>query len=276
MYPLSASQYASILPLFHPLDYHLTVRATLCGAFPAPVYADDPAQARLAAIWAGKRLYIAGEGPDPVTTGALGRLILERIYPEALARKYEVLIFQYPTEKWAAALTEILAGKRVVQAAREQYTFRSLPPAWQKQVPAGLGLQAVDADLIGRRDLKHMDGLIAEIENEGQPVEHFLHNRFGVCAIFGDEIAGWCLSEYNLGERCEIGIETLEAYQRRGLGLAMTCALVEMALQRGVTQIGWDCYRNNLPSSATARKAGFDPAVAYETSICWVGKEVDS
>ena len=56
--------------------------------------------------------------------------------------------------------------------------------------------------------------------------------------------------------RCEIGIATLEKHQQKGIAtLAARHFLVE-ACQRGYTRVGWDCWKSNIASGATARKAG--------------------
>lgn len=79
---------------------------------------------------------------------------------------------------------------------------------------------------------------------------------FGIVALCGDELAGWCTSEYNSGDRCEVGIGTLEPHQHRGVATALGSAFVERARAQGYSHIGWHCWADNLPSSATALKNG--------------------
>ena len=52
--------------------------------------------------------------------------------------------------------------------------------------------------------------------SERASVDEFLGRSVGVYIVrrdptAGDELVSWCLSEYNHGGRCEIGIETAEA-----------------------------------------------------------------
>jgi RimJ/RimL family protein N-acetyltransferase len=108
--------------------------------------------------------------------------------------------------------------------------------------------------------------------SERPAVADFLEKSFGVVAIHGDELAGWCTSEYNSGNRCEVGIGTLEPYQRRGLATVMGSALVEHALWRGITHIGWHCWASNTLSIATALKIGFQKVGEYSTYIAWFDK----
>jgi RimJ/RimL family protein N-acetyltransferase len=110
--------------------------------------------------------------------------------------------------------------------------------------------------------------------SERPTVQDFLAKSFGVCLSRGDEIVGWCLSEYNCADRCEVGIEIVEPYQRRGLGTLLSLALVEMALSRSVTRIGWHCWASNTPSDATALKAGFELVEDYPAHYAWL-KELE-
>jgi RimJ/RimL family protein N-acetyltransferase len=87
--------------------------------------------------------------------------------------------------------------------------------------------------------------------------------------VYENEIAGWCMSEYNVGNRCEIGIATAPHHQRKGIATLATWYFLAEAHRRGCTRVGWDCWTRNEASAATARKAGFTlieeyPAVVVE------------
>jgi tetratricopeptide (TPR) repeat protein len=105
--------------------------------------------------------------------------------------------------------------------------------------------------------------------SERETVEAFLAHSFGVCVVADGALAGWCLSEYNCGLRCEVGIETAEPYRRRGLATAMTLALVEQARTRGYTHVGWHCRSNNAPSAATAVRSGLRKVCDYPAFIAF-------
>ncbi len=83
------------------------------------------------------------------------------------------------------------------------------------------------------------------------------------------ELAGWCLSEYNVGDRCEVGIATLEPFQRRGLAKAMGQAFLRMAYSKGIREVGWHCWKQNIPSAATARALGFRHVADYPVYVGW-------
>lgn len=125
----------------------------------------------------------------------------------------------------------------------------------------------VDANLLASSDLKHLETLKEEMTSERPTVEDFLAKSFGICAIHNNELAGWCLSEYNADGRCEIGIETTDEYRQRGLATALTLAFLEHAFSHGMTEVGWHCFKRNEASAKTALKAGFDKVSDYKSFI---------
>jgi RimJ/RimL family protein N-acetyltransferase len=114
-----------------------------------------------------------------------------------------------------------------------------------------------------------LDAVREEMCSERASVEDFMARSFGICPVYGNEVAGWCMSEYNVGDRCEIGIATTRTHQRKGIASLATQVFLNEAHRRGYQRVGWDCWTNNTPSAATARKAGFTlvedyPAIVIE------------
>jgi RimJ/RimL family protein N-acetyltransferase len=172
------------------------------------------------------------------------------------------------SDAWAPLVEEALAERDPIPAPRQYLAISTQAQASAAPLPTGYRLAAVDATLLDRDDLEPLDALREEIGSEHASVEAFLQTNFGVCAIHRQrEIAGWCLSEYANAERCEVGIETLHPHRRRGLGTAMTAALVEVARARGLAQVGWHSYTRNVPSIRTARKAGMHKVCDYPAYI---------
>jgi RimJ/RimL family protein N-acetyltransferase len=112
--------------------------------------------------------------------------------------------------------------------------------------------------------------LVEEMCSERASVEGFVAHSFGLCPVHeSGALAGWCLSEYNTGDRCEVGIATLPPYQRLGLATPLGSAFVELAAARGVTRIGWHCFAGNAASVATALSIGFEKVDDYTAIIGW-------
>lgn len=172
----------------------------------------------------------------------------------------------YAEPEWENRLGDLFAGKRPIRRQRQYFELDARQFEPQVVVPDGYHLHQVDASLLTQEHLHNWDGLKTEMVSERPSLDDFLAKSFGVCIIHEDEIVGWCLSEYNCGPRCEIGIATDTAHRRKGLATLMATAVIQQALSQGIHQIGWHCWANNTPSSATARKLGFqliDEAPAY-------------
>ncbi|HEX2993213.1 MAG TPA: GNAT family N-acetyltransferase, partial [Anaerolineales bacterium] len=135
-------------------------------------------------------------------------------------------------------------------------------------LPEGFSTQLITAEFLSS-DVTGLDAVREEMCSERVSVEDFLSRSFGICPVHANEIVGWCMSEYNVGDRCEIGIATAEKHQRRGIATLTTRSFLAEAHRRGYRRVGWDCWTRNVPSVATARKAGFTlveeyPAVVVE------------
>ncbi len=268
---LALADYVHAAKLFRPMPNHLAVAALLAGAVPGQIYVDDAGQPRAAVAWLGYRVYVAG---DPgAAAEEVRRLVAEVVFPAARARGNFGGNLHYTPEAWAPVLeAALLPGMECAASPCEFYEYdaraQGAPPDPRAALPPEFSLCSVDAGLLAR-PLAGRDALREEMCSERPSVEEFLAKSFGVCLVRGDELAGWCLSEYNLGDRCEVGIETREPYRRRGLGTAMALALVEAALARGITRVGWHCQARNAASGATARKAGFAFEETCPTYIAW-------
>jgi GNAT superfamily N-acetyltransferase len=151
-------------------------------------------------------------------------------------------------------------------------------------------------------DFDGKEDLMEEMCSERDSVSAFLEHSFGICAFKEKQLAGWCLSEYNFEDRCEVGIATMPPFQRKGLATGMTRAFLKLAHQHGINTVLWHCYASNIGSKRTAMRAGFslfhegpvlelylDPAInmavhgniafaneAYEDALAWYQQALNS
>lgn len=258
LYELEQSDFSKVRALFEPLAYNLALGSILAGKTPARVYVDDPAAP--VAVFTGfkHRLFLAGSPQQADFNQAVYQLLQGTIIPQAQAAGQQAFILHTSAPEWEAQLEVILAGMSPLHGRREYYACTRLNEDWRRLLPPGFTLLPVTARLVAQAHLENLDALREELCSERASVEDFLEKSFGFCLVTGDELAGWCLSEYNQAGRCEVGVATVEKYQRRGLGTIVTLALVEHALSRGYRHIGWHCWAKNKPSSALALRAGFE------------------
>lgn len=256
MIPLPPHQLEKARPLLAPLaDHLLVVPSILAGLTPAPVYVDDVAEPRTAVTWFHGRVIIAGQ-IDAQRLTAVRHLLLTEYKREAQSANLDVFVV-HNTAEWQAAAADLLPNLKMIAATRCCYRLDARNREWQTAVPAGLQLRPVDAQLLADSTLQNLDWVTEEMVSERPSVADFLDKSFGYCLVHQNNIVAWCMSEYNTGNRCELGIATAEAWQRQGLAKVTATAVIAEAGQRGIHDIGWICWANNLPSVHTAEASGF-------------------
>lgn len=265
---LQETEYEKVRPIFTIMDYNLVVTSMIECKSPAKIYVDHPTRPRMALAWKKSKVYLAGAPQEKDTIGALRRLFDETIYPGVVAADLENdFTVRYAPNDWETKIETILPGKTLIKGRRQFYTLKQLKHDWRKLLPGDFTLLPVDADLLRKTHLKNLDRLIEEMQSERDSVDDFLRYSFGICLVHGDELVGWCLSEYNCGNRCEVGIETVEGYRRQGVATLTASALIELALSRDIPRIGWHCWADNEGSIATAKKVGFEKVRDYSVYV---------
>jgi len=274
IYELTPDRFALTEPLFKTMDYHLALSSIMAGLTPARVFVDDDTQASSVMVWAGHRHILAGAPDNNAFNTALAQFFEKEVIPFKLTHGLRWMSMYYAPDEWNKTIeNDLLASRTLIPTSRQYYVYDTsenhLTPL-QRQLPEGLQLRMVDAGLMEQTHLRNLANLREEMRSERPTVADFFDKSFGVCIVARDELAGWCLSEYNYADRCEIGIETGEAYRRQGFGTVMTHAMVERARAHGVRQVGWHCRTDNRPSAATALKAGFRYVCDYPAYVAGI------
>ncbi len=269
MYQLDPAEYARAEGVLQTLGQHLAVRAILAREVPgARVFVDDRLRPQVALAWSKNHLYLAGNAGDATFNSDVQALLAGVICPERRAAGSEMFELFYapfsPGSPWEGVIEQLLGARAPARDGRQYYACTTRPPdGWRDALPPGFTLRPVDRQLLREEGLENLGYLESEMCSERATVEDFLARSFGFCLVHAGEIVSWCLSEYNLGTCCEVGIETVAAYRRRGLATLAARALVEHALSHGYTEVGWDCWADNRPSAASALRAGFRKLADY-------------
>jgi GNAT superfamily N-acetyltransferase len=250
---------AEAAPLLAGLAWHLAVPAVLADAAIGTVYADRAAAPRRALLLAGHRAYLAGDPADAGFLAALPSVLERRFVPEG--HEWGDFALYYDQPEWAAAVDAALSpGLRGYRERRRCYFVREgvdPEPTPVAPLPVGLRFVVVDRTLLDDQALGSRDELVEEICSERASVDDFLARSFGMTLLHDGAVIGWCLSEYNLGRRCEVGIAVDGPFRRRGLAKQMGGAFIRQALAAGAHEVGWHCWEDNAASCATARALGF-------------------
>ncbi len=272
LYQLSPDNFHLAQSIFGP-EYHLAVPVALAGEAPEELYVDDPLSPRAALLilW-NDRIFLAGAPGNTGFSHAFAALLHERFIHRATEEKPFDCTISYTPGVWEDHLPSLFADIQAFRAERQYYRLQLHGPVQAPALPEGFRLRRVDEALVAESTLINHQQLLAEMCSEAPSVADFLRRRFGYCLQFGQELVGWCLSEYNRADRCELGIETLPAFQRRGLATATAMATIAHAQSQGITSVGWHCWKRNIASSNLAQKLGFEKVEDYPVWHCRFGK----
>lgn len=275
MKEIDGSKFQVILLLYDGWKHHMSLRAAAEGKAIAQVWADSIDSPVAAAVCFGIRVLISGNPQDTACRNEIADFLKNIVQKNKIERMNHFFMLFWNEPGWQDVLLEILSGCKSYLREREYYgrdmlyNLNELPQFKDCELllPKGYELRFVDEGFLNEREWGNKGTLQYEMCSERVSIYDFLKYSFGVCAVQGNEIAGWCLSEYNNSKGCEVGIEVMEGHQRKGIGTALTLALAEEAGKQGLQHVGWSCFKDNLPSSATACKAGFVKLDDYKVIV---------
>jgi len=269
MIEITPTTYEQVRPLFPDQDMHLSVKALLAGHVPGQVYVDDPIHPRSAMARIGGRFYLGGSPDQPEFNRELSSFFAEKVHSRGNPNTPYYFIVKCIVPEWAKQMDVVHPGKVYIPKIDHYYNGREVRHDWRSMLPSGISLRLVDRALLDE-GLDGLDELREEMCSERPSVEEFLDKSFGLVPVHGNQVIGWCMSEYNCGDRCEVGIATKDGYRRQGLATCLASAFIEQALAQGIVYIGWHCDSDNTPSIATALKLGFTKALEYPAFLCQV------
>ena len=265
---LAQEAYGKTTGLWRGLEFNLEIGAILAGLKSGRVVVDDPVQPRAGLLWDKKiTFFVGGDARRPGFVASLADEIARAAAEvgEGSSRWFRIGC----GPGWERVIEEDLHDLSPVKAKRVVYEYRRAKPLRAKplldsraNLPPGFAVVRVDEGLLARTDLTYLPYLLEELQGTWRELALFFRHGFGFAAVSCDAVVAWCLSEYNTGRQCGIGVETLREFQRRGLGTAVVAALVEECLARDIRP-QWHAAEENLASVALARKAGFEPLRDY-------------
>ena len=266
---LSAMDQQHARPLFRELERsHALVPALFEGCATARLFVDDLSTPRAGIIICNSRVLCAGDWSQMDFLKEMSRIFSDELIPAHHARGNDAYLVYSSDESWGTALQHIFPAYDFYHGNRQYYEITNFLPQPDLHLPDGFSMERITPEFL-TSDVAGLDAVKAEMCSERASVDDFLARSFGLCPVHSHEVAGWCMSEYNVGDRCEIGIATAPKHQRMGIATLVTLSFLAEAHSRGYTRVGWDCWTQNLPSVATARKAGLtlveeSPAVVIQ------------
>ncbi len=125
-------------------------------------------------------------------------------------------------------------------------------------LPAGYELKSVDAQL-----LQQIKGRITPYFSWDN-ADEFLAKGRGYCIVSGKEAAAWAFSSAVSDSEIDIGVETQENHQHKGLASIVSRAMIKYCLSQAKSPV-WACHCGNTASAKLAERVGFK-----KTTECYV------
>jgi GNAT superfamily N-acetyltransferase len=264
---ISPAEHGPARPLFRELERcHAVVTALFEGCATGRLFVDDPVAPRAGMIGCNSRLLFAGESARIDFLEEMARTFSGELIPAQLARGNDAYLVYPSEEAWNATLQGLFPTCNIYPGTRQYYEITDFVPKMDLPLPDGFSMKLITPEFLSG-DVTGLDAVKEEMCSERASMEDFLGRSFGLCPVHSNEVVGWCMSEYNVRDRCEIGITTVPKHQRKGIATLSTFAFLAEAHRRGYTRVGWDCWTRNLGSVATARKAGFRLVEEYPTVL---------
>ena len=204
----SAAELERAAPLFAGLSWHLAVASVLAGRAAGAVYADSAAVPRSGLLVTEGRAHLAGDPGNEAFLAALRPVLERRFVPPGWDVGTFKLYYDHPD--WPAAAEKALStGLKHFQARHQCHFLKALraesempaagEPPESPELPEGFRLAVVGPSLVDDPSLNRKEDLLEEMCSERASVADFLARSFGLALLHGHAVAGWCLSEYNLG-----------------------------------------------------------------------------
>jgi len=244
-------------PLFHDLERsHALVTALFEGSAAARLFVDNISAPQTGVIVCNSRVLCAGNASQASFLNEMRHAFSDELIPVHRSHGNKAFLVYAFGDGWDAALEQLFSDCKFYHGTRQYYEVTDFAPRRDVQWPEGFSIQLITPEFMSS-NVAGLEAVREEMCSERASVEDFLAHSFGMCPVYENDIAGWCMSEYNVAERCEIGIATTPNHQRKGIATLATWAFLAEAHRRGYTRVGWDCWARNEASAATARKAGF-------------------
>jgi GNAT superfamily N-acetyltransferase len=250
--------------LFKDFRCHISVKGVIEGSVPGRIFTDENTVSAVAISPQG--IFLGGDFSNEGFFKEMNSVMKEDIllnYRENHRLDYVVFYLQNGVED--KALSIMFDGLAPMKSTR--MTFSNDMTNLETEVPEGI--YPVTEEILSNTNLPGIDGVLEEISGGWSSVEEFLTRGFGTVAIRENKIIGWCLTDWVVGEECEVGIDTYPEYRKQGIGHKLAAGTLVLAKKRGIKRTGWQCWSDNYGSIATAKSAGFRLLSEFPVLFAW-------
>jgi RimJ/RimL family protein N-acetyltransferase len=264
IHELKVQDFKRARQVYEGLSYNLVIQSVIEHNTTGKIYVDDTANPRGALLWNNQdALLLEGTPCFGEFNQSLAKIISKQIIPNAFSRGIPVLSLHYFPDAWEKAIQNtLLKYMQVEKAYRNLYWFKAMKMDWRKNIPSGLSMCRIDAELLEQSHLKNIQELYGWISSFWRTSGDFLSKGIGYCLLDGDTITSWCLSVYAGGQNYELGLATIPPYRNQGHASLTSAACVAYCVEHQIVP-HWHCYNTNASSIAVAEKVGFEKVMEY-------------
>ena len=269
MIELQLEEFERVRELFTEVEYNLNCMAVISGINPGRIWVDSKEKPTCGFlvdnVWA---YFLAGDPNNKEFNKAIGMILKDELFSQA--EKKEGInqgewVMYFEDKEWFDKIENEFAIKDPMVLSRYYYVFEKLlVPNWRTEIPEGFVMREIDASLLKEEEIENINEMKWWMKTNYESTEKFLEKGLGVCLIEEKTktLASWCLSDWSVENKIEIGIVTAHNYRRRGFATLCTAAMVELCQEKNY-QIGWHCGQENEGSWRTAEKVGFVRKKSY-------------
>lgn len=261
---LDKTEYREVEHLFSDFEHHISVKGVINGNVEGRIFTDVN---RLAAVAETPQGIFLSNGIQCGTFSSEMNLIFkDDILPKyEKIGKLDYVIFYSQKDNCENVLNNMFDGLSPMRSRRMTFSNDML----NVETVLSKGIYPVNKELFAKSDMSGLDGVINEILGGWASVNDFLKSGFGCVAIKDSKIIGWCLTDWVVGDECEIGIETYPEYRKQGFGNKLASGALTLAKNMGIKRTGWQCWFNNDGSIATAKSVGFKILEEFQVYFGW-------
>ncbi|HEY2491691.1 MAG TPA: GNAT family N-acetyltransferase [Paenibacillus sp.] len=265
---LTSEDFNKVAGLFEALQQHLSIKGVITGSVSGRVFLSN--DGTTAVLTSPQGIFLGGSPKNSLFLEEVNNLFKLELLP-ALASdgQLDYVLFYPSIETWKSALEVIMKDLLPMRSGRMTYTHDL------NSIDAHLDddIVPINRDFLKRIDIVGLDGVISEILGGWSSLETYEDKGWGCAAIQdtdeGPTIISWCLTDWVVGNECELGIQTDESYRGHGWARKTALGALSLAKQRGITRVGWQCWSNNTGSQRTALSVGFELLADFPILFGW-------
>lgn len=253
------SQFPLVSPLLGTSTYLSLYAITECKS-PGRVWVNNKSDVSSALVWdlTNGFLFALGKPNSKVDLPGMNHFLKEELVPEARKKGYTelnvILLFDFAGAQSSRLFQGLSTSTRSLCHFRLEETERTRIPA--VDVPNGFWLERIDKNLLDNSKLANIDAIRRCVMACWQDLGRYLLDGVGFAVLDDDAAVSWCSTDYVVSGKCDLYVETFDAYRRKGFGAIVTSACVRECLSRKL-EVNWHCWCQNLESTGLARKIGF-------------------